>query len=67
MFQRENHFINKRIQKRLNMKSIPAVNSVKKTNKIANKTRRAQPIRLVTFWGKIALKRFKNHQKSSRN
>jgi hypothetical protein len=69
MFQRENHFINKRIQKprRLNMKCIPAVNSVNKTNKIANKPRRAQPIRLVTFWGKIALKRFKNHQKSSRN
>jgi hypothetical protein len=68
MFQRENHFINKRIQKprRLNMKCIPAVNSVNKTNKIAN-SRRAQPIRLVTFWGKIALKRFKNHQKSSRN
>jgi hypothetical protein len=35
MFQRENHFINKRIQKprRLNMKCIPAVNSVKKTNR----------------------------------
>jgi hypothetical protein len=35
MFQRENHFINKRIQKprRLNMKCIPAVNSVSKTNR----------------------------------
>jgi hypothetical protein len=35
MFQRENHFINKRIQKqrRLNMKCIPAVNSVNKTNR----------------------------------
>jgi hypothetical protein len=35
MFQRENHFINKRIQKprRLNMKYIPAVNSVNKTNR----------------------------------
>jgi carbon monoxide dehydrogenase subunit G len=34
MFQRENRFINKRIQKprRLNMKCIPAVNSVNKTN-----------------------------------
>jgi hypothetical protein len=33
IFQRENHFINKRIQKprRLNMKYIPAVNSVNKT------------------------------------
>lgn len=35
MFQRENHFINKRLQKprRLNMKCIPAVNSVNKTNR----------------------------------
>jgi hypothetical protein len=35
IFQRENHFINKRIQKprRLNMKYIPAVNSVNKTNR----------------------------------
>jgi hypothetical protein len=35
MFQRESHFINKRIQKprRLNMKCIPAVNSVNKTNR----------------------------------
>jgi hypothetical protein len=35
MFQRENHFINKRIQKprRVNMKYIPAVNSVNKTNR----------------------------------
>jgi hypothetical protein len=31
MFQRENHFIIKRI--RLNMKCIPAVNSVNKTNR----------------------------------
>jgi hypothetical protein len=33
--QRENHSINKRIQKprRLNMKCIPAVNSVNKTNR----------------------------------
>jgi hypothetical protein len=40
MFQRENHFINKRIQKprRLNIKCIPAVNSVNKTNR--NKTNR---------------------------
>jgi hypothetical protein len=35
MFQRENHFINKRIHKprRINMKCIPAVNSVNKTNR----------------------------------
>jgi hypothetical protein len=35
MFQRENHFINKRIQnaRRLNMQCIPAVNSVNKTNR----------------------------------
>jgi hypothetical protein len=35
MFQRENHFINKRLQKprRLNLKCIPAVNNVKKTNR----------------------------------
>jgi hypothetical protein len=35
MFQRKNHFINKRLQKprRLNMKCIPAVNSVNKTNR----------------------------------
>jgi hypothetical protein len=35
MFQRENHFINRRIQKprRLNMKCIAAVNSVNKTNR----------------------------------
>jgi hypothetical protein len=35
IFQRENHFINKSIQKprRLNMKCIPAVNSVNKTSR----------------------------------
>jgi hypothetical protein len=35
MFQRENHFFNKRIQKprRLNLKCIPAVNNVNKTNR----------------------------------
>jgi hypothetical protein len=35
MFQRENHFINKRLQKprRLNLKCIPAVNNVNKTNR----------------------------------
>jgi hypothetical protein len=32
-----------------------------------NKTCQPQPISLVTFWEKIALKRFKNHLKSSRN
>jgi hypothetical protein len=36
MFQRENHFINKRLQKprRLNLKCIPGVNNVNKTNRI---------------------------------
>jgi hypothetical protein len=35
MFQRENHFINKRLQKprRLNLKCIPGVNIVNKTNR----------------------------------
>jgi hypothetical protein len=35
MFQRENHFINTRLQKprRLNLKCIPAVNNVNKTNR----------------------------------
>jgi hypothetical protein len=35
MFQRENHFINKRLQKprRLNLKCILAVNNVNKTNR----------------------------------
>jgi hypothetical protein len=35
MFQRENHFINKRLQKPrlLNLKRIPAVNNVNKTNR----------------------------------
>jgi hypothetical protein len=35
MFQRENHFINKRLQKPrlLNLKCIPAVNTVNKTNR----------------------------------
>jgi hypothetical protein len=34
MFQRENHFINKRLQKpsRLNLKYMPVVNNVNKTN-----------------------------------
>jgi hypothetical protein len=36
MFQRENHFINKRLQKprRLNLKCIPGVNIVNKTTEI---------------------------------
>jgi hypothetical protein len=35
MFLRENHFINKRLQKprRLNLKCMPAVNNVNKTNR----------------------------------
>jgi hypothetical protein len=35
MFQRENHFINKRLHKlrHLNLKSMPAVNNVNKTNR----------------------------------
>jgi hypothetical protein len=38
MFQRENHFINKRLQKprRLNLKCIPGVNIVNKTNRNNN-------------------------------
>jgi hypothetical protein len=35
MFQRENHFINKKLQKpkRLNLKSMPTVNNVNKKNR----------------------------------
>jgi hypothetical protein len=32
-----------------------------------NKTRQAQPISLVIFYAKIALKRYKNHRTFSRN
>jgi hypothetical protein len=32
-----------------------------------NKIRQTQPVSLVTFWGKITLKRYKNHRKFSRN
>jgi hypothetical protein len=47
--------------------NIPGVSEIDTIILSGNKTCHVQPISLVTFWGKIALKRFKNQLKSSRN
>jgi hypothetical protein len=46
---------------------IPGVSEMGTIILSGNNIRQAQPISLVTFWGKIALKRYKNHGKFSSN
>jgi hypothetical protein len=45
---------------------LPGVSEIGTIILSGNKTLQAQTIGLVTFWGKIALKRYKNHRKFSR-
>jgi hypothetical protein len=46
---------------------MPGVSKIGTRISSGNKTRQAQPISLVTFWRKIALKRYKNYRKFSTN
>jgi hypothetical protein len=49
----------------VSLKYIPGVSEMGTIILSGNKTRQEEPISLVTFWGKIALKRYKNHRKFS--